>query len=586
MYIDKSIEERDRPDDPPPIEQDDERLKQLGIRREMKREFTNFTTISFALGILGWGNNPSTLMSEGIPDYFPWIRCSASIASTFITPLLLGGPATAIWAWFLGSFGSFALAASVAELVSAYPTAGGIYTCTAFLIPKKYRSIIPFLSAWITVVGQLATPASVTFAPSQMVFGAVTISTDGAFIASKGQTLGLYVGLTVGLGIFNTLPTKFLHRITFFYVFVNIATSIAIIIAIPTAGAKNLASHRFVWTSVVDHSGWNNPPFAFLLGILSVAWVMVRRFAFQRMEMGGMANGTETSTRRTTTELLVRIYAVFSLPMPITIPSDLNEEVRNAAIATPVAINTKHHDNPHPVSVCHGFFVNIALCYGIRDFASLPGPTGLAFSQILWDNLGKRGALALWSFNALPDGKILSKVWNETKTPINAVVFTVIIATLFGLLYLASFVAINAIFSITAVALDISYMVTHAIMKLSWFMDSVAVDSHLAKVSLWMQKNPKLQFTPGPFSMGKWGYAVNIYAILWTCLETGVLIMPQVFPITDSTMNYAGPIIGGVCGVSWIWYKLHWHRHYVGPGSSDAPDLAWFETGIDEKARG
>lgn len=66
-----------------------------------------------------------------------------------------------------------------------------------------------------------------------------------------------------------------------------------------------------------------------------------------------------------------------------------------------------------------GFFINVALCYGIRDLSTLPGPTGLVFAQvsvdlttllsleqglivrtrqILWDNLGKRGGLVLWSF--------------------------------------------------------------------------------------------------------------------------------------------------------------------------------------------
>lgn len=66
--------------------------------------------------------------------------------------------------------------------------------------------------------------------------------------------------------------------------------------------------------------------------------------------------------------------------------------------------------------------------------------------------------------------------------------------------------------------------------------------------------------------------------------------MPQVRPVTASTMNYAGPIMGSVCILSWIWYKLHWvrlsgerqrhkllveliylflsqHHNYVGPGS-------------------
>lgn len=36
-----------------PIEEEDERLRELGIRRELRKEFTSFSTISFALGILG-----------------------------------------------------------------------------------------------------------------------------------------------------------------------------------------------------------------------------------------------------------------------------------------------------------------------------------------------------------------------------------------------------------------------------------------------------------------------------------------------------------------------------------------------------
>jgi len=50
-----------------------------------------------------------------------------------------------------------------------------------------------------------------------MILAAVTIASDGAFEPSIGQLLGLYVGLTIALGIMNSLPTKALHRITSHY---------------------------------------------------------------------------------------------------------------------------------------------------------------------------------------------------------------------------------------------------------------------------------------------------------------------------------------------------------------------------------
>jgi len=35
------------------ISRDDEVLQRLGLRRELRREFTKFSTLSFAIGILG-----------------------------------------------------------------------------------------------------------------------------------------------------------------------------------------------------------------------------------------------------------------------------------------------------------------------------------------------------------------------------------------------------------------------------------------------------------------------------------------------------------------------------------------------------
>jgi hypothetical protein len=43
----------------------------------------------------------------------------------------------------------------------------------------------------ITIVGQLAIAASDNFAASQMIYAAVTIGTNGAFVATRGQVFAL-----------------------------------------------------------------------------------------------------------------------------------------------------------------------------------------------------------------------------------------------------------------------------------------------------------------------------------------------------------------------------------------------------------
>jgi len=37
----------------------------------------------------------------------------------------------------------------------------------------------------------------------------------------------------------------------------------------------------------------------------------------------------------------------------------------------------------------------------------------------------------------------------------------------------------------------------------------------IAKICIHWQKDLDVKFTPGPFYMGKFGYAVNIYAVAW-----------------------------------------------------------------------
>ena len=56
-------------------------------------------------------------------------------------------------------------------------------------------------------------------------------------------------------------------------VWINLGTSLAVILAVPTAAKHNgtIASSKFVWTEVVDGTGWGNPPFAFMLGLLRFA---------------------------------------------------------------------------------------------------------------------------------------------------------------------------------------------------------------------------------------------------------------------------------------------------------------------------
>ena len=116
-----------------------------------------------------------------------------SVPATYAVPLSVGGPATAVWTWFVGScfamcialssmlfsrllstgFGLIAIA--VAELVSAYPTAGGMYFVTKFVAPERHVPLAAWIIGWANFLGQTAGVASVGYSVGQMMLAAAAM---------------------------------------------------------------------------------------------------------------------------------------------------------------------------------------------------------------------------------------------------------------------------------------------------------------------------------------------------------------------------------------------------------------------------
>lgn len=68
--------------------------------------------------------------------------------------------------------------ASVAELVSAYPTAGGMYFVTKSVVPPEHAALWAWIIGWLNLLGQAAGVASVWYTVAQMVLATVSMNSD------------------------------------------------------------------------------------------------------------------------------------------------------------------------------------------------------------------------------------------------------------------------------------------------------------------------------------------------------------------------------------------------------------------------
>ncbi|KAF7827748.1 amino-acid permease BAT1-like protein [Senna tora] len=106
---------------------DDQRLKLLGYKQELRRSLSAVANFSVAFSI---------------------ISVLTGLTTTFETGLRYGGPATMVYGWPLIGAMTMAVGLSMAEICSAFPTSGGLYFWSARLCGAHWGPLASWLTGW------------------------------------------------------------------------------------------------------------------------------------------------------------------------------------------------------------------------------------------------------------------------------------------------------------------------------------------------------------------------------------------------------------------------------------------------------
>ncbi|KIW25121.1 uncharacterized protein PV07_10785 [Cladophialophora immunda] len=475
--------------------------EQFGYKPVFKREFGYLSTFSFAVSISG---------------------LFATTATTFIYPLEAGGSASVVWCWLISGAGCLCIAFSVAELVSAYPTCGGLYYTVSRLAPKEWVPSISWVVGWINLLGQVAGVASSEYGSAQLLLAAVSIGRDFQWFPTTNQTVGVMAALTVLCGLVNSLSTYWMEKMTKTYVIYHFGVLIACAVAL-LAVTDNKHDASYVFTHVEGSAGWTPIGWSFLFGFLSVSWTMTDYDA----------------------------------------TAHITEEISEPEIKAPWAISL--------AMICTyvlGWLFNIVLCFCMGDAAEiLASPIYQPVAQIFYNSLGKGAsifftvsaflilqfvcwtatqALARTVFAFSRDRLIpFSKVWTIinrwTGTPLYAVWISIFWCIAINLIALGSYIAIAGVFNVCAIALDWSYVIP-IFCKLVFN-----------------------KFEPGPWHLGKFSFFVNLWACTWTLFVSIIFLMPTIRPVTADNMNYAIVFLAFILLCAMVYWYLRGKRFYHGP---------------------
>ena len=129
-------------------------LAALGHKAELQRNFSPLSMLGLAFAILN-----------------SWTALSASLSLA----LPSGGPTSVMWGLITAGACNLCLAASLAEFLSAYPTAGGQYHWVAVISWKPWVPILSWTTGWINVSGWIALVASGGLLGSQLIVGCISL---------------------------------------------------------------------------------------------------------------------------------------------------------------------------------------------------------------------------------------------------------------------------------------------------------------------------------------------------------------------------------------------------------------------------
>lgn len=144
---------------------------------------------------------------------------------------------------------------------------------------------------------------------------------------------------------------------------------------------------------------------------------------------------------------------------------------------------------------------------------------------------------------ALPGFRLWSKVDKRLNVPLWGIILSTIVDCLLGLIYFGSSAAFTSFTGVATICLCTSYGVPVLI--------SMIRGRQAVKHST--------------YSLGKFGYMVNIVCVCWVTLAIVLFCMPVALPVTASSMNYASAVFAGFASISIIWYIVYARKHFSGP---------------------
>jgi amino acid transporter len=243
----------DEVSDPPQLGADEEHLAQLGYKQELNRSWSGFSNFAISFSI---------------------ISILAGCFTTFSSGWNGGGPEAIAFGWPVLSALILCIGLCLSELVSAFPTSGGIYWWASKLGGAKAG----YYTGWLNLIGLLAIVASVAYGCATFLDLTLGFFSTSWHSGSLHTIFLFFLGILVLAALANIFSSHLLamfNNISVWWHVIGAAAIVLILIIVP----DHHASVSSVFTTRVNNTGFfggKTSGFGFLFIILPIGALLTQ----------------------------------------------------------------------------------------------------------------------------------------------------------------------------------------------------------------------------------------------------------------------------------------------------------------------
>ncbi|KAL4783514.1 amino acid/polyamine transporter I [Aspergillus varians] len=482
--------------------EDDVQLATLGYRPELQRNFSMLSMLGLAFAILN-----------------SWTALSASLNLS----LSSGGCTSVVWGLVTAGICNICIATSLAEFLSAYPTAGGQYHWVA-VSWKTWMPILSWITGWANVAGWLALTATGGLLGSSLIMGIVSL-VHPLFEFQRWHQFLIYIGINLIAFVVNAFMNKILPHVTKGAFIWSITGFVVISITVLSCASPNYHSGKFVFGDFINTTGWPDGV-AWLLGLLQGGLGLTGFDGVAHM-IEEIPNPSVVGPRIMIGCVAIGIFTgLIFLIVLLFVAGDIDRVIESAA--TPLLQIFHDATGSNAGSICLVMFPLICIIFAAIAIMTTSSRMNYAFARD----------------GGLPASTFFSKVHTGLGIPLNGLILTLFCVIVFGCIFLGSSSAFNAIISSSVVMLDIAYGFPIAINCL----------------------RGRRMLPERPFVLSHTvGWIVNLISLAYILLTTVLFLFPPEIPATGSNMNYCVAAFGIVFIISAIQWVFDGRKNFTGP---------------------